>query len=104
MQGFEERATGLERDIRDSQKRAKELEAKVGAPFEHEKRYHQLAGRSPKLRKNLISPKTKLPARSKMVPATRPRKRFHSNRLKRKQMDKTDGLRFGYEYAFNDTR
>ena len=63
-----------------------------------------LPGGNPKLRKNLISPKTKRQARSKMVPATRPRKRFHSNRLKRKQMDKTDGLRFGYEYAFNDTR
>jgi len=41
-QGFEERAGRLESDIRDSQKRATELEAKVGAPFEKEERYHRL--------------------------------------------------------------
>ncbi len=34
VQGFEERAVRLEADIHDSQKRAKELDAKIGAPFE----------------------------------------------------------------------
>ena len=37
--------TRLESDITDAQKRAKELEAKVGAPFEQEERYHQLTRR-----------------------------------------------------------
>jgi len=35
----------LEPGIPDSQKRAKHLESKVGALFEHEKYYHQLAKR-----------------------------------------------------------
>jgi hypothetical protein len=43
VQGFEERTTRLESDIKDSQKRSGELEAKVGAPFEKEERYHHLA-------------------------------------------------------------
>ena len=53
MQGFEDRTAGLERDLRDSQKRAKEFEAKVGAPFEHEKRYHQLAERQSEIEEKL---------------------------------------------------
>lgn len=53
MQGFEERAAGLERDIRDSQKRAKEFESKVNAPFEHDKRYHQLAERQAEIEEKL---------------------------------------------------
>src|ERR1039457_2484697 len=39
VQGFEERAARLESYIKDSQKRATQLEAKVGAPFEKEERY-----------------------------------------------------------------
>ncbi|HEX3857801.1 MAG TPA: MarC family protein [Verrucomicrobiae bacterium] len=50
---FEERAAGLERDIRDSQKRAKEFESKVNAPFEHDKRYHQLAERQAEIEEKL---------------------------------------------------
>jgi N12 class adenine-specific DNA methylase len=53
VQGFEDRTAGLERDLRDSQKRAKEFEAKVGAPFEHEKRYHQLAERQSEIEEKL---------------------------------------------------
>jgi len=53
VQGFEERATGLERDIRDSQKRAKEFESKVNAPFEHDRRYHQLAERQAEIEEKL---------------------------------------------------
>ncbi len=37
IQGFEERATKMEADVLDCRKRAKELEGKIGAPFEHEK-------------------------------------------------------------------
>ena len=52
-QGFEERATRLDSDIRDSQKRATELEAKVGAPFEHEQRYHELSKRQSDIEEKL---------------------------------------------------
>jgi N12 class adenine-specific DNA methylase len=62
VQGFEERAAGLERDIRDSQKRAKEFEAKVGAPFEHEKRYHQLAQRQAEIGEKLDLTKNQAPS------------------------------------------
>jgi N12 class adenine-specific DNA methylase len=62
VQGFEERAAGLERDIHDSQKRAKEFEAKVGAPFEHEKRYHQLAERQAEIEEKLDLTKNQAPS------------------------------------------
>ena len=52
-QGFEERATRLDSDIRDSQKRATELETKVGAPFEHEQRYHELSKRQSDIEEKL---------------------------------------------------
>ena len=42
---FEERAARMESDIKDSQKRATELEAKGGSPFEKEERYHKLVTR-----------------------------------------------------------
>ena len=42
VQGFEERAERLESDITRFAKARKELEAKVGAPFEQEERYHEL--------------------------------------------------------------
>jgi hypothetical protein len=62
VQGFEDRTAGLERDIRDSQKRAKEFEAKVGAPFEHEKRYHQLAERQSEIEEKLDLTKNQAPS------------------------------------------
>jgi len=62
VQGFEDRTTGLERDIRDSQKRTKEFEAKVGAPFEHEKRYHQLADRQSEIEEKLDLTKNQAPS------------------------------------------
>ena len=62
VQGFEERGARLERDIRDSQKRAKELEGKVGAPFEHEKRYHQLAERQSEIEEKLDLTKNQAPS------------------------------------------
>jgi len=62
VQGFEERAARLESDIQDSQKRAKELESKVGAPFEHEKRYHQLAKRQSEIEEKLDLTKNQAPS------------------------------------------
>ena len=53
VQGFEERAARLESDIKDSQKRATELEAKVGSPFEKEERYHKLVTRQSEIEEQL---------------------------------------------------
>jgi uncharacterized membrane protein YccC len=67
VQGFDDRAAGLERDIRDSQKRAGELEAKVGAPFEHEKRYHHLAQRQSQIEEKLDLTKNQAPSQIETV-------------------------------------
>jgi N12 class adenine-specific DNA methylase len=61
MQGFEDRATTMERDIADLQKRAKELESKVGVPFEHEKRYQELAKRQADIEEKLDLTKNQAP-------------------------------------------
>jgi hypothetical protein len=53
VQGFEERATKLETDIADAHKRGKELEGKVGAPFEHEERFQQLCRRQSEIEEKL---------------------------------------------------
>ena len=63
-QGFEERATRLESDIKDSQKRAVELEAKVGSPFEKEKRYHHLVKRQSEIEEKLDLTKNQAPAQA----------------------------------------
>jgi N12 class adenine-specific DNA methylase len=67
VQGFDDRAAGLERDIRDSQKRARELEAKVGAPFEHEKRYHHLAQRQSQIEEKLDLTRNQAPSQIETI-------------------------------------
>jgi len=59
--GFEERAARLESDIKDSQKRAIELEAKVGSPFEKEERYHKLVNRQSEIEEKLDLTKNQAP-------------------------------------------
>jgi hypothetical protein len=61
VQGFEERAARLEADIRDSRKRAVELEAKIGAPFEKEERYHKLVSRQSEIEEKLDLTKNQAP-------------------------------------------
>jgi N12 class adenine-specific DNA methylase/SAM-dependent methyltransferase len=61
VQGFEERAARLEADIKDSQKRAVELEAKVGTPFEKEERYHHLVKRQSEIEEQLDLTKNQAP-------------------------------------------
>jgi hypothetical protein len=61
MQGFEERAAKLESDIADSQKRAKELEAKIGAPFDREERYQMLIHRQNEIEEKLDLTKNQAP-------------------------------------------
>jgi hypothetical protein len=62
VQGFEERGARLESDIQDSQKRAKELESKVGAAFEHEERYHELSKRQSEIEEKLDLTKNQAPS------------------------------------------
>jgi N12 class adenine-specific DNA methylase len=62
VQGFEERAAKLEADIADAHKRGKELEAKVGAAFEHEGRYHQLTRRQSEIEEKLDLTKNQAPS------------------------------------------
>jgi N12 class adenine-specific DNA methylase len=61
VQGFEERAGRLETDIRDSRKRGVELEAKVGALFEKEERYHHLVKRQSEIEDQLDLTKNQAP-------------------------------------------
>ena len=62
VQGFEERAIRLETDISDAQKRAKELEGKVGTHFEHEERYQQLCQRQSEIEEKLDLTKNQAPS------------------------------------------
>jgi len=69
IQGFEERATRMEADILDCHKRAKELEGKIGAPFEHEKRYHELTLRQGEIEEKLDLTKNQAPSQADAEPA-----------------------------------
>src|SRR6185437_8464684 len=62
VQGFEGRAATLERDITDLQKKAKELQAKVGVQFEYEKRHHELTERQAKIEEQLDLTKNQAPS------------------------------------------
>jgi hypothetical protein len=62
VQGFEERATKLEADIADAQKRTKELETKVGALFEKEEHYQHLCRRQSEIEEQLDLTKNQAPS------------------------------------------
>ncbi len=62
VQGFEERATKLETDITDAQKRTKELETKVGSPFEKEEHYQHLCRRQNEIEEQLDLTKNQAPS------------------------------------------
>jgi N12 class adenine-specific DNA methylase len=67
VQGFEEHAARLEGDIRDSHKRATELEAKIGAPFEKEERFHHLVKRQSEIEDQLDLTKNQAPSQAEAV-------------------------------------
>ena len=69
IHGFEERATTMEAAILDCHKRAKELEAKIGAPFEHEKRYQELTRRQSEIEEKLDLTKNQAPSQADAEPA-----------------------------------
>ena len=62
VQGFEERAAKLGTDIADAHKRGKELETKIGAPFEHEERYRDLCRRQSEIEEKLDLTKNQAPS------------------------------------------
>ena len=64
VQGFEERASRLEYDITDANKRAKELETKVGAHFEREERFQQLTHRQSEIEEKLDLTKNQAPSQA----------------------------------------
>jgi len=67
VQGFEERMGRLAGDIADTQKRAKELEGKVGAPFEHEERFHKLVKRQSEIEEKLDLTRNQAPSQAEAV-------------------------------------
>jgi predicted nucleic acid-binding Zn-ribbon protein len=70
VQGFEERASKLEADITDAQKRTKELETKVGATFEKENRYQQLSRRQNEIEEQLDLTKNQAPSQIEADPSS----------------------------------
>lgn len=68
VQGFEERAGRLETDIADAQKRAKELEVKVGAHFEKEERYQHLCRLQGEIEEKLDLTKNQAPSQVEAEP------------------------------------
>ncbi len=62
VQGFEERASRLATEIADAQKRATELDGKVGAHFEHEERYQHLSRRQSEIEEKLDLTKNQAPS------------------------------------------
>lgn len=67
VQGFEERAARLETDITDANKRAKELEGKVGTRFEHEERFQHLSRRQDEIEEKLDLTKNQAPSQVEAV-------------------------------------
>ncbi|MBK7998773.1 MAG: DEAD/DEAH box helicase family protein [Verrucomicrobia bacterium] len=62
VQGFEERASKLETSIADAQKRATELEGRVGSPFDLEERYQELTRRQSEIEEKLDLTKNQAPS------------------------------------------
>jgi hypothetical protein len=62
IQGFDERAEKLEKDIADANKRAKELGEKVGAKFEREDRFQELTRRQSEIEEKLDLTKNQAPS------------------------------------------
>jgi hypothetical protein len=69
VQSFEERASKLEYDITDANRRAKELEPKVGAHFEREERYQELTRRQGEIEEKLDLTKNQAPSQAEAVAA-----------------------------------
>jgi prefoldin subunit 5 len=64
VQCFEERASKLEYDITDANRRVKELEPKVGAHFERDERYQELTRRQGEIEEKLDLTKNQAPSQA----------------------------------------
>ncbi len=64
VQSFEERASKLDYDITDANRRSKELEPKVGAHFEREERFQQLTRRQSEIEEKLDLTKNQAPSQA----------------------------------------
>ena len=93
VQGFEERVVRLEADIKDSQKRAGELEAKVGTPFEKEERYHQLVTRQSEIEDKLDLTKNQAPVQAEVVADAAEENSVKQNESTSKQQARRTGVR-----------
>jgi N12 class adenine-specific DNA methylase len=82
VQGFEERAVRLETDIADVRKRAKELETKVGAPFEKEEHYQHLCRRQSEIEDKLDLTKNQAPSQIEAEPTESPAQKLSERRKK----------------------
>jgi hypothetical protein len=69
VQGFEERAGRLETAIGDAQKRATELEGRVGAQFDREDRYQELTRRQSEIEEKLDLTKNQAPSQVEASPS-----------------------------------
>ncbi len=69
VQGFEERAGKLEAAISDAQKRATELEGRVGSPFDREERYQELTRRQSEIEEKLDLTKNQAPSQVEASPS-----------------------------------
>jgi hypothetical protein len=69
VQGFEERAGKLEAAIGDAQKRATELEGRVGASFDREERYQELTRRQSEIEEKLDLTKNQAPSQVEASPS-----------------------------------
>ena len=83
MQGFEERAAKMESDIKDSQKRAGELESKVGASFEKEERYRHLVKRQSEIEEKFDLTKNQAPVQAEPDAGDEKKRVFQSPELMR---------------------
>jgi len=69
VQGFEERAGKLEAAIGEAQKRATELEGRVGAQFDREDRYQELTRRQSEIEEKLDLTKNQAPSQVEASPS-----------------------------------
>ena len=91
IQGFEERASKLEYDIADANKRAKELETKVGAHFEREERYQQLTRRQSEIEEKLDLTKNQAPSQVEAASVDESRRKTPKRRTKQTPFDRNKG-------------
>jgi hypothetical protein len=95
-QGFEERRQRLETDVRDSHKRAGELETKVGAIFEKDERYHFLLKRQSEIEDKLDLAKNQAATQAEAISSEKNKETMSTQERKKPRYErgKKVGIRF----------